>query len=418
MKKINVVILIISVSFIFNISYSQDSKQWEQITEKDGLPSDIVYGIFLDSKGHNWIISKKGISKFDGKQWQHFTKKNGLPTSNFYRLILNSKGNHWIIHEKGISRYDGRDFIPIVTLKIKNYIMSFVDRQSNIWIIQARGKIIIYNGEKLEIVEKKDMQFSKCYLVDSKENVWIAGISRNISTPWWSYLYIFDGKKWSKYPSITGLPSDHILCIYEDNKGDIWIGMESGLYKKENNNKSLFVKGNEESWPDEKPVRKIFQDNFDNLYVFMSKYYGFGEYKHAIGKIMKLIGDTWESSPEISFRYFGGSLQDSKGNIWIGYDNGVFKYDGSKFIKYNKELGLDDAKPETYTTKLYEDSKGNIWIGSTIGICRYDSENWKCFSRSIKSKSNVNPNGVTSICEDSKGNLLIGTYKGVFIYNY
>ncbi len=64
-------------------------------------------------------------------------------------------------------------------------------------------------------------------------------------------------------------------------------------------------------------------------------------------------------------------MQDSRGNIWIGYGNGVFRYNGFEFTKYSKEVGYND-RPGFYTTKLYEDSKGNIWVGSSYSLSRYD----------------------------------------------
>ena len=414
MVNINVYLLIISFSFMFDIGNTQDTDQWKQITEKDELPSDVVGNILLDSLGNNWIFSKKGVSIYDGENWQHFTKKNGLPSNNIYSVILNYRGNPWFIHKKGMSKFDGKNFIPMETLKIKPESLIFVDKQSNIWITQKKGKIIIYNGESFEIIKKKDIQFS-CYLVDSKGNVWLAGKSSSPATPGWSYIHIFDGKIWSKYKNISGSEYDKILTIYEDKNEDIWVGMKSGLYKKDKN--SFSFENGEKPWPDEKPVRSIFNNNSGDLCVFMAKYYGIGEHKQAVSKLMKLSGDTWESSPEISFRFFRGIMQDSRGNIWIGYGNGVFRYNGFEFTKYSKEVGYND-RPGFYTTKLYEDSKGNIWVGSSYSLSRYDGENWELFPRSIKSKSNVNPNSVNSICEDSNGNILFGTNKGVFIYSY
>ncbi len=54
-----------------------------------------------------------------------------------------------------MSKFDCKISFQLETLKIKPESLIFVDKQSNIWITQKKGKIIIYNGESFEIIKKK-----------------------------------------------------------------------------------------------------------------------------------------------------------------------------------------------------------------------------------------------------------------------
>ncbi len=56
--------------------------------------------------------------------------------------------------------------------------------------------------------------------------------------------------------------------------------------------------------------------------------------------------------------------QDRAGFLWLGTENGLFRYDGSIFAKYGAAEGL----PGTFIRSLHIDSKGRLWVGSTEGL--------------------------------------------------
>lgn len=61
-------------------------------------------------------------------------------------------------------------------------------------------------------------------------------------------------------------------------------------------------------------------------------------------------------------------LQDSRGELWIGTNSGVSRFDGRSFVSYT----TDDGLPDPSVLSLMEDGDGTIWAGTSGGLVRLD----------------------------------------------
>ena len=57
-------------------------------------------------------------------------------------------------------------------------------------------------------------------------------------------------------------------------------------------------------------------------------------------------------------------LQDRMGFLWTGTENGLFRYDGSRFQGYGHAQGLTN----TFITALHQDASGRLWVGTNNGL--------------------------------------------------
>jgi len=98
-------------------------------------------------------------------------------------------------------------------------------------------------------------------------------------------------------------------------------------------------------------------------------------------------------------------IQDSRGYLWLGTDGGgVCRFDGNKFITFNKRNGLIGH----VVRAIMEDSRGNIWFGTDDGISVYDG--FKFFN--ITEKNGLPNNPILKFYEDSHYNIWVGTSGG------
>jgi signal transduction histidine kinase/ActR/RegA family two-component response regulator/streptogramin lyase len=58
--------------------------------------------------------------------------------------------------------------------------------------------------------------------------------------------------------------------------------------------------------------------------------------------------------------------QDRAGFLWVGTQNGLYRYDGSQFVAFTKEDGLPGSRIES----LYESIDGTLWVGTRTGLAR------------------------------------------------
>lgn len=57
-------------------------------------------------------------------------------------------------------------------------------------------------------------------------------------------------------------------------------------------------------------------------------------------------------------------VQDHTGYLWVGTQNGIYRYDGSQFRRFGSEAGL----PERSIMSLYVGQDGTLWVATTEGI--------------------------------------------------
>ena len=84
----------------------------------DGLPSNTIYYIKQDSKGFIWILTDKGVTRYDGLNYKIFTTEDGLASNDNFNIIIDSKDNIWVYSFLAISKIDAN-------FKIKNIIKTY-----------------------------------------------------------------------------------------------------------------------------------------------------------------------------------------------------------------------------------------------------------------------------------------------------
>ncbi len=169
----------------------------------------------------------------------------------------------------------------------------------------------------------------------------------------------------------TGLSSNTVYAIVQDNTGFLWFGTDDGLNRYDGYN------------------FKVFRNDPDD-------------------------------SNSISSNNIWSLMTDRSGSIWIGTKTGELnRYNPrtEKFVSWKIE---SDMAKENSITCSYEDKNGNIWVGTyRDGLYRLDPptntiEHWSSDPDNSKSLSHYY---VRSITGDDFGNIYVATYIGFNKFN-
>jgi ligand-binding sensor domain-containing protein len=104
--------------------------------------------------------------------------------------------------------------------------------------------------------------------------------------------------------------------------------------------------------------------------------------------------------------YLGRMCEDSSARLWFGTNGaGVYCYDGEAWSNYTTDDGLADD----YVMAVCQDRHGNVWFGTSRWVSRYDGSAWFAYTAA----DGLPGNYVMDIKEDSSGNLWFATNLGV-----
>ena len=100
-------------------------------------------------------------------------------------------------------------------------------------------------------------------------------------------------------------------------------------------------------------------------------------------------------------------LQDRTGFLWIGTENGLFRYDGVRFAGFSH----DDGLPDDFIVYLHQDSAGNLWVATRDGLALRQSggkfQTLKLQGRAIHALSE------SSLTSSPDGTLYAATLEGL-----
>ena len=117
-------------------------------------------------------------------------------------------------------------------------------------------------------------------------------------------------------------------------------------------------------------------------------------------------------------------LLDKDGNMWFTtLTEGLYKYNGSKFINYTVKDGLCSNK----VNSVVEDKDGLLWFATAKGLCKYDGKTFINFQLPKENPKDVSPETglpsrespeILSLIQDKSGDFWLGTLtKGAYHFD-
>ncbi|WP_409414969.1 two-component regulator propeller domain-containing protein [Epilithonimonas sp.] len=105
-------------------------------------------------------------------------------------------------------------------------------------------------------------------------------------------------------------------------------------------------------------------------------------------------------------------IQSRSGFVWIGTENGLFRYDGYSYKKYARDKQTNGNLSNNHINVIFEDNNQDLWIGTNHGLNFYNKNANNFISLDV-TKEKGGRNYIAAFAEDGQKNLWVGTFGGV-----
>ena len=278
-----------------------------------------------------------------------------------------NQGNVWIgSFDKGFAVYNtqhsffNRDprlnhtFQDVFTTRI------IEDRYRNLWIgtrykglyhYGKDGEVRIYDSSD-SLLFKRNNNLVEELFIDSRDRLWIVGANRIMACT-------FDrAGNISRQRLILLEGSSGAASITEDERGNIWFGLASGLF--------LIRSGELHG-----AFERIYAGNIPKVYrrsggEILFSAYGKGLFQVDDDLSVRRVGMPAPEAVPLS-RHCVDLFEDSQNRLWLGtYNEGTMYIKGSEY----RIFGMSDGLPCNDITCIQADREGNIWLSTANGLSR------------------------------------------------
>jgi signal transduction histidine kinase/ligand-binding sensor domain-containing protein/DNA-binding response OmpR family regulator len=140
-------------------------------------------------------------------------------------------------------------------------------------------------------------------------------------------------------------------------------------------------------------------------------------FTHQAGAQQPINFTALSTNDGLSSNTINDILKDRFGLMWFATEDGLNKFDGTKFTVYRNKTNDTSSLLSNEILTLHEDRSGNLWVGTSGGsLSLYNRVKDNFINYPAGTIDNPIRNDVIlSLCTDKDDNLWIGTYAGINI---
>jgi len=228
-------------------------------------------------------------------------------------------------------------------------------------------------------------------LIANPEQVHSQASARDGSITTWPGNYVVDS-----WQMRDGLPGQSVSSFSETPDGYLWVGTSGGLVRFDGSRFRTYTSQNVPALRDDSILR-LLTSRDGSLWIGTD---GGGLVQFSAGKFRNYVANGIPGSD-----FVRGLYQSSNQVILVATDGGLFRVQGDRLERANRELGISNLS----VNSVLEDHLGRIWVG---GGQLFVSDHGKALEYVLQ--RNGSPSYVKSLLETHDGSIWVGTVEGLY----
>ncbi len=195
-------------------------------TKRDGLPSNTILDLDLDSQGNLWLATANGLSKFSGSTFINYSRKNGLPSNLVTSVHVDKRDDSmiWAGSERsGLTRFsqDGFYTYAIQDGLPSNSIRDITQLQNGTLVIACyTAGVATFDGKKFKLLDNGlDDKRVILLSIGPDQDIWAGTESAGIG--------VFQDDKFRMIRDSDGLAHNEMFSLFHDGQRT-WAGTFGG----------------------------------------------------------------------------------------------------------------------------------------------------------------------------------------------
>jgi signal transduction histidine kinase/ligand-binding sensor domain-containing protein len=302
-----------------------------------------------------------------------YTTADGLANDTVYRILADSRGFIWFATREGLSRFDGYTFTNygVDDGLPSGVVNDLLETRDGVYLFATSGGLA-----RLESNRRRPAG---------------AGAAEPLFS----------------VHAIAGEPStESVTALYEDSRGQVWVGTRTGLLRLENpsgNMRFHAVALGPPSIGEAHYVSCIREDRFGTIWV-------------ATGLGLRRLWPGGRLDLHFPDSGFHSVLPDRAGYVWAGTrSDGLFEltFDDSGRLAEARRWDTSNGLPSLWINQLFEDADGGLYAASTGGLVQLVRQpSGRPHIRVFADAQGLGRGEVQSLTRDRHGNLWAATQRG------
>jgi ligand-binding sensor domain-containing protein len=414
--------------------------RFKTVGAADGLVSDFVRVLAVDTAGALWIGTDHGLSRLRDGQIRNYvpkealvaslhadeaggvwvgTKQGGLhhvvggdmsrvelpeprPVAIIDALCRDRRGVLWMGGADGLISWDGkstRRYTAADGLSDTRVRRLHMDLEGRLWAVTDQGLDLVTSGPA-GATFSTELRGTRMWTLqsDREGGIWLGYRGTGLAR-------VHRGT-FTNFGAEEGLASIKTYTVLEDRKGAMWMGTGVGVSALR---RGRFQNYGPESGLPVGPVSSVAEDPHGRLWV-----------GYELLGVFRSRGPVGDHPPgRVRFEAVAGPpaigqirvlYTDRRGAMWVGTDmDGLVRYEGDRVTTYTTREGLTSGAIRA----LVESADGSLWIGTKQGgLNRLKDGRFTCFT----TKDGLPHDSVQALYLDREDTLWIGTRGGIVRY--